>query len=122
MDDFLQMTMAAAFLAGISGGMHCAAMCGPLIGIACGTCERGSERPWLARALAYSAGRISSYVAAGALTGALGAGGLALRGGAALQHSLLFVMSASLILLAAYIAGLAPFVRAVERAGTAGWR
>ena len=80
MDGFLQLTLAAAFLAGIAGGAHCAAMCGPLIGIACGPCARGAGREWLSQALAYNAGRIATYVAAGALTGFVGAAGLALRG------------------------------------------
>lgn len=122
MDGFLQLTLTAAFLAGIAGGAHCAAMCGPLIGIACGTCARGSGRAWLAQALAYNAGRIATYVAAGVVTGYAGATGLALRGGPLTQQALLFAMGASLMLLAAYVAGIAPFVRGIERAGAAVWR
>ena len=122
MDGYLQLTVIAAFLAGLSGGLHCAAMCGPLIGIACGPCRRGHERSWLAQSLAYNAGRIASYVAAGTIAASLGAAGLALRGVPATQHAVLLVMSVSLILMAAYVAGLAPFVRAVERAGAAAWR
>jgi len=122
MDGFLQLTAAAAFFAALAGGVHCAAMCGPLIGIACGARRGRPGRAWLGQALAYNGGRILSYVAAGALTGALGAAGLALRGTPALQHVLLAAMSASLILLAAHVAGLAPVVAAVERAGAAGWR
>ena len=122
MDGFLQMTLTAAFLAGLSGGVHCAAMCGPLIGIACGPCARGSARPWFTQALAYNAGRITSYIAAGVIVATAGAAGLALRGAPVMQQSLLLAMSASLILLAAYVAGVAPFVRVLERAGAAGWR
>lgn len=122
MDGYLQLTVVAAFLAGLSGGLHCAAMCGPLIGIACGPCRKGLERSWLAQWLAYNAGRIASYVTAGVLAASLGAAGLALRGAPATQHATLVVMSASLILMAAYLAGLAPFARAVERAGTLAWR
>lgn len=122
MDGFLQFSVAAAFLAGISGGVHCAAMCGPLIGIACGPCGRGRSREWLGRALAYNAGRIATYAIAGGATGAIGAAGLALRGAPATQQALLAVMSFSLILLAAYVAGFAPFVRSIERVGAAVWR
>jgi len=122
MDGYLQLTVIAAFLAGLSGGLHCAAMCGPLIGIACGPCRPGLERGWLAQSLAYNAGRIASYVTAGALAASLGAAGLALRGGSGTQHAVLAVMSVSLILMAAYVAGLAPFVHAVERAGSLAWR
>ncbi len=122
MDAFLQLTMGAAFLAGLSGGVHCAAMCGPLIGVACGSCRGSAAQAWLAQALAYNAGRIATYVAAGALTGATGSAGLALRGALPAQHLLLLAMSISLVLMAAYVAGFTPLVRAVERAGAAGWR
>jgi len=122
MDGFLQLTLAAAFLAGIAGGAHCAAMCGPLIGIACGPCARGRGREWLSQALAYNAGRIATYVVAGALTGFAGAAGLALRGAPLTQQALLFAMGVSLLLLATYVAGVAPFVRGVERAGAVVWR
>jgi sulfite exporter TauE/SafE len=122
MDGYLQLTVVAAFLAGLSGGLHCAAMCGPLIGIACGPCPRGRERSWLAQSLAYNGGRIASYVSAGALAAWLGAGILALRGVPSTRHAVLIVMSISLILMAAYVAGLTPFVRAVERAGALAWR
>ena len=123
MDAFLQLTLAAAFLAGLSGGAHCAAMCSPLIGIACGGKPRDAGTwPWLRRALAYNAGRVSSYVAAGAITGALGGAGLALRGVPHVQQVMLLAMSLSMLLLAAYLAGIAPLVSAVERAGGMAWR
>jgi len=122
MDGFFQLTLAAVFLAGLSGGVHCAAMCGPLIGIACGSCARGHGGSWLAQALSYNAGRIASYSAAGALTGFAGASGLALRGAPLTQQSLVLATGTSMILLAAYLAGFNPLVRVVERAGAAGWR
>ena len=122
MDALLQLSLAAAFLAGISGGVHCAAMCGPLIGIACGPCNRGRNREWLRHALAYNTGRITTYMIAGAVTGTIGAAGLALRGAPLTQQALLVVMSSSLVLLAAYVAGFAPFVHGMERAGAVVWR
>ncbi len=122
MDPLAQLSLAAAFLAGLAGGAHCAAMCGPLIGVACGPRRSGRGREWLRLALAYNAGRIATYTVAGALTGAIGATGLALRGAPLTQQALLAVMSASLILLAVYVAGFAPFVRGVERAGAVVWR
>jgi hypothetical protein len=116
-------TLAAAFLAGLAGGVHCAAMCGPIVGIACGARGDGAGRGrWLRHALAYNAGRIASYAAAGAITGAIGAGGLALRGEPLTQQVMLAVMSVSLIVLAAYVAGIAPLVRGIEAAGAVAWR
>lgn len=65
-------------------------MCGGLVGIASGARSRElSRRTWWQRTLAYNAGRIASYVAAGALTGALGAAGLSLRGTPLVQQTLL---------------------------------
>ena len=113
-------TLGAAFLAGLAGGAHCAAMCGPLVGIACRARDGASGAQWLRHALAYNAGRIASYAIAGAVTGAVGAGGLALRGEPLTQQLMLAAMSVSLIVLAAYVAGVAPLVRGIEAAGAVG--
>jgi len=123
MTGWTEATLGAAFLAGLAGGAHCAAMCGGLVGIASGARARELSRlAWWRRALAYNAGRIVTYVAAGAITGALGAAGLVLRGTPLVQQILLAVMSASLIMLAAYIGGFAPIVRTIESAGAILWR
>jgi hypothetical protein len=111
------------FLAGLAGGVHCAAMCGPLVSIVGGPRPESPNRwQWLAHALAYNAGRISTYVLAGALTGAAGAAGLALRGEPLTQQFLLATMSVALIVIAACIAGVTPLVRAIEGAGAVAWR
>jgi hypothetical protein len=115
-------TLAAAFLAGLAGGAHCAAMCGPLVGIACRARDGVSGGEWLRHALAYNAGRIASYAMAGAITGAVGAGGLALRGEPLTQQVMLAAMGVSLIVMAAYVAGVAPLVRGIEAAGAVAWR
>ncbi len=123
MTGWTEATLGAAFLAGLAGGAHCAAMCGGLVGIASGARARELSRlAWWRRALAYNAGRIVSYVLAGAITGALGAAGLVLRGTPPVQHILLAVMSATLIVLGAYVAGFAPLVRTIESAGAVLWR
>jgi sulfite exporter TauE/SafE len=123
MTGWIEFTLSAAFLAGLGGGAHCAAMCGPLLGATCGARADGNGRSaWLRHALAYNAGRIASYCTAGALTGALGAAGLALRGGPVAQQLMLAAMSASLMLIAAYLAGFTAPVRLIERAGAVLWR
>jgi len=123
MTGWIEATLGAAFLAGLAGGAHCAAMCGGLVGIACGGRTRElSRRAWWQRALAYNAGRITSYVAAGIVTGAVGAAGLSLRGTPLVQQALLALMSGALMVLGAYIAGVAPLVRTIESAGTVLWR
>ncbi len=123
MDGLLELTLASVFLAGLMAGAHCAAMCGPLIGIACGPRARAAGRAqWLYHALAYNAGRIAAYIAAGALTGSIGAAGLATRGTPLVQQLMLVTMGISLILMAGYIAGVAPLRRVLEAAGSLIWR
>ena len=56
-----QATMIGAFLAGLLGGLHCAAMCG------------GFARTGSGSLVALHAGRIGSYALAGAIVGAAGA-------------------------------------------------
>lgn len=119
MDGFLQLLLTSAFLAGLLGGAHCAAMCGGIVGAVCRSGERGV--PWQ-RALAYNAGRVTSYAAAGAIVGGLGQAGLWLRGGALLQHVLMFTAGAALLMLALYLVGYSPLVRGIEGAGAKLWR
>lgn len=111
---------AAAFLAGLTGGVHCAAMCGPIVAL-CGGERRGALRAWQ-RSLAYNCGRIASYVAAGGLAGAFGSTALALRGGASAQVVMAAAAGATLIVLAAHLAGYAPLTQRLEAMGGAIWR
>jgi sulfite exporter TauE/SafE len=118
-----ELTFAAVFLAGLAGGVHCAAMCGPIVGIVSGgRVAAPGRRGWLAQALAYNGGRIATYVLAGALTGALGAAGLSLRGGVVAQQILMAAMGLALLTIAASIAGLTRVTRVIEGAGAAVWR
>ena len=66
------LTLGAALLTGLLGGVHCIAMCG---GIATGLA--GGGPPSLAQALALNGGRVLGYVVAGAVVGAFGGGLLA---------------------------------------------
>lgn len=120
MTGWLELVVSSAFIAGLMGGVHCAAMCGGIVGIVSGQRPGGSGQ-W-PHALAYNSGRIFSYVAAGALVGALGQGGLALRGGPLAQHTLMFVAGAMLLLMALYIAGVRPIAHGLEAAGSVLWR
>jgi uncharacterized protein len=63
------------FASSLLGSVHCAGMCGPLVAAYSGM--PGSEAPWRRRAFAhgaYSAGRLTAYLALGAVAGTLGAG------------------------------------------------
>ena len=121
MDGWLQTMAFTAFMAGLLGGAHCAAMCGGIVSLTCTPGAdgkpRGSSFP-----LTYNLGRIASYVLAGALAGALGQAGMALRGGALAQHLLMFLMGATLIVVALNVAGVRPVTRGIEAVGSLLWR
>jgi sulfite exporter TauE/SafE len=116
----LELGMSAAFLAGLLGGAHCAAMCGGIAGAVCRTVP-AEKTPW-GRAMAYNAGRIASYAVAGALVGAVGEAVLALRPGPGLRHVILLASGAALLLLALHVWGIMPLVRRVEETATVVWR
>jgi sulfite exporter TauE/SafE len=96
----------SALLAGLVGGLHCAAMCG---GFAAATAARDASilRPrhaLLARQLTYHAGRVASYALLGALFGAAGESALAAARLVPVQQLLYAAANVLLLLLAAGIA------------------
>lgn len=119
MSGWLGFVASAAFLAGLAGGVHCAAMCGPIIA----ACARPQTGPsgWR-RALAYNAGRIASYTAAGVFAGLIGNAALTLRGGMSLHTALAAASGVALSVLALHLAGVTPVTRALESAGALLWR
>jgi len=117
---WLGFLLSAAFLAGLFGGVHCAAMCGGIVA-ACVSRRANGGFDWR-RALAYNIGRITSYVAAGAAAGALGHAGMALRGTSMTHHLLLGLAGSALIVIALYIAGIGRVVHTLEAAGAVVWR
>lgn len=119
MDGFLPLLLTSAAAAGLLGGAHCAAMCGGIVGAMCGSTR--DRMPWV-RTLAYNLGRVSSYVTAGALVGALGQAGVWLHGEAPVRRALMVGGSLTLIVLALFLAGWTPLVRAMESAGGVLWR
>ena len=108
---------AAAFAAGLLGGVHCAGMCGGIVG----TLALQARGPAWGRQLAYNAGRIAAYVAAGTAAGF--AGSLA-AGGAWLEArmALFLLANVAMIFLGLYVAGWSRVVLAVEAAGRPVWR
>jgi uncharacterized protein len=62
--------LAAVWVSAVAGSLHCAAMCGPLAGVA-GIAEPGAPR-WRP-SVAYGGGRLAAYVGLGAIAGAIGA-------------------------------------------------
>ena len=117
--------LASAFVVGLLGGVHCVGMCGGIV--AALTFGLPPERrsalggllPYL---LAYNAGRIASYAAAGALMGAAGvllAGFLPVE---VAQRALLVVAALFMVAMGLYLAGWWRGLARLEAAGGALWR
>jgi uncharacterized protein len=71
-----QLSLGAAFIAGLAGSGHCVAMCGGIAGALAmrGTAGKAAEAlaPRLSLAFVYNVARITSYALAGGLAGLLG--------------------------------------------------
>jgi uncharacterized protein len=104
----------AALLGGFIGSVHCLGMCGGIAG-ALGMAGAGKA----SFAVAYSAGRIASYMVAGAIAGAIGAG---LAGAAGLGPWLRLLMGIVLVLLGLQVALNLKLLAPLEAAGANLWR
>jgi len=119
-------SLLAAFLIGLTGGVHCLGMCDGIVGaLTLGLSPAPGRDPLLSRLpglLAYNLGRMISYVAAGALVGGIGswaAHGLSVRHA---QISLRMLAGLFMILLGLYLAGWQQGLSRLERAGGVVWR
>lgn len=107
----------ALFLVGLLGGTHCVGMCGGIVG----ALTMGAPARW-SMLLAYNAGRILSYSAAGAIAGALGAASLGLEGQMPIRLILYFLANLMLVALGLYLLGVTRALAFTERAGQHLWR
>jgi len=125
MDAALAALALSMLAAGLASGAHCTLMCGgivaafdarPAIPI------RPEVRParW-ARRLAFNAGRITSYAAAGAVAGALGAAAYAAAALPA-QQALAMAAGIALLLTGLYLMGAERLLRPLEALGAPLWR
>ena len=120
MDAYLWLGMVSLFGTGLMSGVHCAGMCGGIVG-AVSSQLPGNRWRWLYH-LAYNAGRIASYTLAGGIVGAIGKSGLVLKGVLPVQQMLFGLASAMLILMGLYLAGIWRGAHRIEQAGAAVWR
>ena len=116
----MQAQFAAAFLIGLLGGVHCVAMCGGVVGALTVQTPR-RRRAWSLH-LAYSAGRIASYAAAGAIMGMIGGMGLMFNHVLPVQMLLYVLANLVLVSLGLYLAGLGNQLARIEVLGTWLWR
>jgi len=120
------------FLVGLLGSVHCAGMCGGIVGalslkagagraVPVAVVAEGARaaRASLADVLAYNAGRIGSYAVAGALAGGVGQGAYAL---APLQMGAYWVANLMLAVLGLYLMGAWQGLARLEQGGQVVWR
>ena len=113
------LTLAAAFLAGLVGSVHCVAMCG---GIATGFAPRGVDAGAALRAaVTINLGRASGYALAGAIVGGFGHGLVAVFRAGHLMYGLRALAGVVLILVALRMLGLNPKFGAFGRWGEKIW-
>jgi uncharacterized protein len=110
---------ASAFALALLGGAHCAGMCGGFVVALHGVAPR-QERA-LRFAIAYNAGRVTSYTAGGALAGLAGAGLYASRV-LPLQVGLLVLGAAMLLVIAASMWSRPTLLNRFGHAGAGFWR
>jgi sulfite exporter TauE/SafE len=119
------MLLVSALLMGLLGSSHCVVMCGGVVAMTCSAlplARRGRVGAQLPYVLAYNAGRIASYAAAGAVAGALGATLASFGVVERAQLGLRVAAGVMMIAVGLYVAGLARALRWLERAGEPAWR
>ncbi|MFP4161336.1 MAG: sulfite exporter TauE/SafE family protein [Ectothiorhodospira sp.] len=116
-------TLAAAFVVGFLGGVHCLGMCGGIVAALTMGVRRedpsASLLPWL---LAYNGGRLASYTLAGILAGGVGWFAAHLADVNQARQVLQVLAGAFMIALGAYLADLWRGLARLERLGALLWR
>lgn len=121
------------FLVGLAGSVHCAGMCGGIVGalsvaprpafpVPVRTVTVQRLAPAAAHVAAYNAGRIASYATAGALAGGLAGGAARLAGLPALQLGSYVLANLMLVALGLYLMDAWRGLALLERSGQALWR
>ena len=116
-----ELTLASAFLVGFFGSVHCAGMCGGIVGaLTLGASDAGSRRRIVFLFL-YNLGRLASYAVAGAVAGALGAGLLRALPLPQAQQLGAVLSGGFMIALGMYLAGWWRGLAGLERMGARLW-
>lgn len=125
------------FLVGLAGSVHCAGMCGGIVGalsVPARPAQRQVAFPLPVRSEtaaggasllhvgAYNAGRIASYMVAGALAGGLAGGAVALATVPALQDAFSLLANLMLIALGLFLMDAWRGLARLEQGGQALWR
>lgn len=121
------------FVVGLAGSVHCAAMCGGIVGALSLAPARAPAFPVpvrtvprlqasLANAASYNLGRIGSYMLAGALAGGAAGSAAALSGLPALQAGGYWLANLMLVALGLYLMDVWRGLAWLEQGGRALWR
>lgn len=115
----------SAWLMGLLGSTHCVVMCGGVVAATCSAVPLRRGTGWradLPYILAYNAGRIASYMMAGAMAGGIGASLASLGFVARAQLALRVCAGVLMITVGLYVAGVGAAMRSIERVGEPAWR
>ena len=118
-------TLVSAFLVGLLGSTHCLGMCGGIVSaLTFGVRDDLRRSSWtlVPYLLAYNAGRIGSYVIAGLIAGAVGAGAFGLLPSNSTRWAVKLVTGGFMIALGLYIAGWWPGLQTLEKWGGVLWQ
>ena len=114
--------LAVMLAAGLASGVHCVAMCGGIVAVFDGrrVIAIKVKSDWQRR-LAFNFGRISTYAAAGAAAGTLGAAAYA-SGVLPAQETLRLMTNVMLVLVGLHLAGAGRLLTRLEGFGVPVWR
>lgn len=115
----MEAMLLTALTVGVLGGVHCIAMCGGIVGAF--TLKQVGAAPALRVQLPFNAGRLASYMLAGALAGGVGGAGFAAAGLLPVQTLLFVAANGLVILLGLHLAGMGSMVLQLERLGGRAW-
>jgi len=125
MDWFSNASYLAAFLVGLTGGVHCIGMCGGIVTaltpVAAPSCQQSDGQRFIIL-LGYNLGRITSYSLAGALVGGLGASIFSLTELNYSRQIMLLIAACFMLALGLYLAGVWHGITYLERYGKYLWR
>jgi sulfite exporter TauE/SafE len=129
----MNLSLFPVFLVGLAGSVHCAGMCGGIVGAL--SVARGAgpapafpvpvrtvAAPALAHVAAYNAGRIASYATAGALAGGFAGGAARFTGLPALQAGAHVAANLMLVALGLYLMDAWRGLALLEQGGQVLWR
>ena len=110
----------AIFLIGLLSGTHCVGMCGGIVSAL--SMQLPRQKPALPLHLAYNMGRLTSYMLAGAIMGALGSLSLLLNNVLPVQMALYVAANLMLLAMGLYLLGVTGAAAFIEKAGKWLWQ